>query len=278
MLLLQKGKTQSNKLLTGTWRRLFLGCALFICLTMGCEEAPPSPKVDGGVRRKIVVQKSAKAKPAESKKDSKGSEKDTVKDAKVPAKPVTTTEAKEQKGPAGLASETVQKKVMPPVSKESQKPTIQPGLEEREKTIKEPVTKEKQETESPVYSYNPVGKIDPFRPILSDRLNGGPSGPRKRPERTAPLTPLQKIDINQVSLVGIIVSPKGNTAMVQDASGKGYIITKGTYIGTNFGKVVKILKDKLVVNEEVEDYISGRIKTREVTLELPKQYNNGSMQ
>ncbi len=277
MLLLQKGKTESNNLLTCTWQCFLLGCAFFICLATGCKEPPPSPKEDGGVRQKIVVQKSVKAKPADSKKDSKGSEKDTVKDAKVPAKPVTTTEPKEQKGPAGLVSETVQDEAIPSASKESQQPTSQPVLEKGEKTTKEPVTKEEQETERPVYSYNPVGKIDPFRPILSDRA-GGPSGSKKRPERTAPLTPLQKIDINQVSLVGIIVSPKGNMAMVQDASGKGYIIAKGTYIGTNFGKVIKVLKDKVVVNEEVEDYISGRIKTREVTLELPKQYNNGSMQ
>jgi type IV pilus assembly protein PilP len=278
MLLHQKGKTQSNNLLAGTWQCLLLGCAFFICLATGCNEPPPSPKKEGVVRQKIAVQKSVKAKPADSKKDSKGSEKDTVKDAKVPAKPVTTTEPKEQKGPAGLDSEAVQEEAIPSVSKESQQPTNQPVLEKGEKIIKEPVTKEKQEIEMPVYSYNPVGKIDPFRPILSDRADGGPSGPKKRPERTAPLTPLQKIDINQVSLVGIIVSPKGNTAMVQDASGKGYIIAKGTYIGTNFGKVVKVLKDKVVVNEEVEDYISGRIKTREVTLELPKQYDNGSMQ
>lgn len=262
MLLLQKGKTESDNLLTGTWQRLFLGCLLFICLIMGCEESPSPPKVDGGVRRKIVAQKSAKAKPAESKKDSRGSE----------------TEAKEQKAPVGLASETVRKKAMPSVSKESQQPTSQPVLAKGEKIIKEPVTKEKQETERSVYSYNPVGKVDPFRPIFSDKVRGGPSGSRKRPKRTAPLTPLQKIDINQVSLVGIIVSPKGNMAMVQDASGKGYIITKGTDIGTSFGKVAKILKNKVVVKEEFEDYISGRIKIREVTLELPKKYNNGSMQ
>ncbi len=249
MLLLQKRKTQGDNLLAGSWWCLFLGCAFFICLTTGCKEPPSSPKVKEVVRRKIPVQKETKAKLAESKKDTP---------SPVP--------------------ETVQKETPPPVSKESQQPTTQPVLEEGQKTITEPVTKEEQEPEKAVYSYNPEGKVDPFRPIISSRAKGGPPGSRKRPDRMVPLTPLQKIAINQVKLVGIIMSPKGNKAVVQDAAGKGYIITKGAYIGMNFGKVARILKNKVVLHEEFEDYISGRIKTREVTLELPQKYNNGSMQ
>jgi hypothetical protein len=42
--------------------------------------------------------------------------------------------------------------------------------------------------------------------------------------------------------------------------------------------VLKILKNKVVVHEEVEDYITGQIKSREVTLEPPQKYENGSMQ
>ena len=36
---------------------------------------------------------------------------------------------------------------------------------------------------------------------------------------------------------------KGNSAIVEDATGKGYVIRKGTYIGLNSGQVIKIEKD-----------------------------------
>lgn len=169
----------------------------------------------------------------------------------------------------GTKAKAVQQKTTPP---ESQQPTTQPVLEEAQKIITE------QESESPVYFYDPAGKIDPFRPIFVGRAHEGSPGSKKRVDKTIPLTPLQKININQVKVVGIIESPNGNRAMVQDASGKGYILTKGAYIGTNFGKVAKILRNKIIIHEEIEDYISGKIEIQEVTLELPQKYESGSMQ
>ena len=69
--------------------------------------------------------------------------------------------------------------------------------------------------------------------------------------------------------MGIILAKSGNRALVEEASGKGYVIKTGTYLGTNSGKVVKIEKDKVIVAEEYEDVL-GNVTTRNTEIKLPK--------
>ncbi|MFH1076831.1 MAG: pilus assembly protein PilP [Pseudomonadota bacterium] len=140
-----------------------------------------------------------------------------------------------------------------------------------------PASQSNQAASAPLYSYNPEGKLDPFIPFIEERKETQATT-QKRPESKIPLTPLQKMEIGQISIVGIIVSPNGNRAMVQDSSGKGYIITKGTYIGRDFGKVEEVLKDKIVIHEDIVDTVTNKPKTRVVTLELPKKYEDGGVQ
>jgi type IV pilus assembly protein PilP len=127
--------------------------------------------------------------------------------------------------------------------------------------------KEPEKKEEAEYSYNPGGKPDPFRPFIQLISTKGGS-------KTAPLTPLQKYDISQLKLVAIISSPDGNTALVEDVAGKGYFLKKGTWIGKNDGKVTKILKDKVIVEEVYQD-IFGQTKTNEISLFLHKVEEGG---
>ena len=113
--------------------------------------------------------------------------------------------------------------------------------------------------------YDPSGKIDPFKPLFRDQ----PVSEKKKERKRTPETPLERIDLSQLKLVGIILASSGNRALVEEATGKGYVIKKGTYIGTNAGKVVKIDKDKIIVEEEFEDVL-GNTKIRERELKLPK--------
>ena len=114
--------------------------------------------------------------------------------------------------------------------------------------------------------YDPTGKIDPFEPLLRDK----PVPVKKqRRKKRIPQTPLERIELSQLKLVAIIVATSGNRALVEETTGKGYVIKTGTYIGTNAGKVVKIKKNKVIVEEEFED-VFGKIKTRQRELKLPK--------
>ena len=115
-------------------------------------------------------------------------------------------------------------------------------------------------------AYSGKGKIDPFEPLF--RAKPVISKKEKRKKRI-PLTPLERIDLSQLKLVGIIMASSGNRALVEESSGKGYVIKKGTYIGVNSGKVVKIRKEKVVVEEEFED-VFGKTKLRQREIALPK--------
>jgi type IV pilus assembly protein PilP len=74
--------------------------------------------------------------------------------------------------------------------------------------------------------------------------------------------------------VAIISSPDGNIGLVEDVAGKGYFLKKGTWIGKNDGKVTKILKDKVIVEEVYQD-IFGQTKTNEISLILHKVEEGG---
>ena len=67
--------------------------------------------------------------------------------------------------------------------------------------------------------------------------------------------------------MAIISAPEGNIALVEDVTGKGYFLKKGTWIGKNDGKVTKILKDKVIIEEVYQD-IFGQTKTNEISLFL----------
>ncbi len=126
-------------------------------------------------------------------------------------------------------------------------------------------TKEPGKKEEAEYSYNPIGKPDPFKPFIQLASR---EGLRKA------VTPLQRFDISQLKLVAIISTSQGNVALVEDATGKGYVLKKGTWIGKNDGKVTKILKDKVIIEEVYQD-IFGQTKTSEISLLLHKAEEGG---
>ncbi|MFZ0614781.1 MAG: pilus assembly protein PilP, partial [Desulfobacterales bacterium] len=115
--------------------------------------------------------------------------------------------------------------------------------------------------------YNPLGMIDPFEPLFKDEPEPEPESAKSA--KRVPRTPLEKIDLGQLKLVGVILASSGNRALVQEASGKGYIIKEGTYIGVNSGKVAEIKNDRIVVAEEIEDIV-GNPTIRNKELVLPK--------
>ena len=118
--------------------------------------------------------------------------------------------------------------------------------------------------------YNPKGKVDPFEPLLRDETTAAAVAKlRAKDDPNRPKTPLEKIDLGQLKLTAIITTPGGNRALMEESSGKGYIIEKGTYIGPNSGKVVGIEAGKVLVEEEFED-IYGKSITQKKEITLPK--------
>lgn len=110
------------------------------------------------------------------------------------------------------------------------------------------------------YVYDPTGKPDPFKPFILEVK-------RSKEEADKALQPLQRYELSQLKLVAIIWNIDNPRALVEDSAGKGYIITKGSYVGNNQGKVTGILENEIVITEEAAD-IFGETKTKETRIKL----------
>ena len=117
--------------------------------------------------------------------------------------------------------------------------------------------------------YNPEGKIDPFAPLFKEQKKPTPAAKKKKKKRRVPQTPLERIGLGQLKLVGVIQMDRGSRAIVQEATGKGYVVREGTYIGLNSGKVVAIQSDRIIIEEEVENVL-GKVTARKQELKLQK--------
>ena len=111
------------------------------------------------------------------------------------------------------------------------------------------------------YVYNPIGKRDPFRAFLS-------VGERGAIETDAPRTPLQKYEIDEYRLVGIIWGIDRPRALVEDPDLVGHVMEIGTYIGKNWGKVTQITSTEVVVTEEYQT-MDGDLVVNPIRMVLP---------
>ena len=110
------------------------------------------------------------------------------------------------------------------------------------------------------YRYEPSGKRDPFFSPLH-RVNETPTIPDEA------RTPLQRLDLGQFKLVGVILDSSEPKALVEDNSGLGYIVTRGTLIGSK-GGVIRTIEPRRVVVEEFEVDFYGKRQVRERELNL----------
>jgi type IV pilus assembly protein PilP len=117
-----------------------------------------------------------------------------------------------------------------------------------------------EESAAEEYNYNPIGKRDPFRSFLADEL---------APDTRKVVTPLQRFDLDQLHIIGIIWGISSPRAMITTPEGKGYVVQKGTLIGKNWGKVSRITQDEVIISEEYRDF-EGKLIVTEVPLKLPK--------
>lgn len=247
----------------------------FLCLLSliwGCDqqaEAPPKPKV---ITKKIVAKKKAAVPKKLQKVDTAKPE--MKKQAPEPEATVATKQMPKPKTKIAAAQQpeskvkTAQKTTLKPKTKLAAV-TTQAESEAKDKKMVASLapTVQKLVLLDSTNVYNPQGKVDPFEPLFQEKA--AVVLPRKKIKTRKRLTPLEKLDLSQLQLVGVIRSLSGNRALVEDAAGKGYVVTKGTYIGTRYGKIVEILADRIIVAEEVEN-IYGKVSVQKRPLIIQK--------
>lgn len=119
---------------------------------------------------------------------------------------------------------------------------------------------EQEKTAEETYHYMMNGKRDPFLPPFST-VTQEPAATQE------PQTPLQRFDLGQLRLVGVIWQADEPRALVEDSGGLGYIVTRGTLIGSR-GGIVKTIEPKRVVVEEYETDFFGKRQVQERELRL----------
>ena len=113
----------------------------------------------------------------------------------------------------------------------------------------------------PTYIYTPIGKRDPFKSAYKVI---------RKPDEKAPGGILTKYEIDQLKLTAIISGISRPRAQVELPDGKGVSIRVGTRIGKNFGRVVRIKHDEVIVSEEDRDW-SGRKVTNYIHMRLQRE-------
>ncbi|MBW2742583.1 MAG: hypothetical protein JRE64_28070, partial [Deltaproteobacteria bacterium] len=156
-------------------------CITCLFLCCGCDNQPEKPPKATVISKKIVM-------PKKEKQPIK-------KDQKIE---ISKPEIKKQV----LKPKTSKTDVVP-----DQKPKQKPD--------------QKIELSETTVSYKVEGKIDPFASIFRDQSSTLAGQNDGKKEKRIPLTPIEKVDLSQLNLVGIIFAPGGNKALVEDASGRG---------------------------------------------------------
>lgn len=113
----------------------------------------------------------------------------------------------------------------------------------------------------PPFQYNPEGRRDPFKSIIVSSEKQG---------RAENLHPLQRKELSELKLIGIVWGGFGYGAVIQTPDGKGYPVRKGTRMGLNNGAVSRITNREVVVQEKYIDIFS-ETKIRDVVMELHPQ-------
>jgi Tfp pilus assembly protein PilP len=110
------------------------------------------------------------------------------------------------------------------------------------------------------YRYDPAGKRDPFFSPLFRTVEKA-----AEPEETR--TPLQRVDLGQLRLVGVILDTAEPKGLIEDNAGLAYIVTRGTLIGSK-GGFIKTIEPRRIVVEEYETDFYGKRQAQERELQL----------
>lgn len=125
----------------------------------------------------------------------------------------------------------------------------------------------------PVRRYE--GKRNPFSPLITlvkeQEIIVAATQPVKRDAQTT----LEKIILEQLTLTAIFRGAQGNKAIVEEGTGKGYIVEKGTYVGTRGGRIQSITADRILIVEQTVDP-DGKIFTQKRELKLASPSNDPS--
>lgn len=116
------------------------------------------------------------------------------------------------------------------------------------------------------FVYQREGRSDPFMPFIKDKVVQEVD---VEVEEYGVLTGMQKFEPGQLTVVAIVQKQQGPIAMVQDSTGKGYLLSPGEKLGRN-GVVEEITANMILVKQQYK-MTSGAVRHRVVKMLLKRE-------
>lgn len=125
----------------------------------------------------------------------------------------------------------------------------------------------------PIPDYNPIpyeglSLADPFFPrrMIVGEAGGSKAGTPPPPDANRPKEFLESVALDQLKMVGFFFNAqKRPVALIQVPDKKIYMVGTGQHMGMNYGKVVKLDEDGVLIKEQV--YELGQWQGRDVKIE-----------
>ena len=110
---------------------------------------------------------------------------------------------------------------------------------------------------------------DPFESYLDVVAARNKAAQEKRAAQKSSREPelLEAFDLDTLKLVAIFSMGEERVAMVEDAQGKGHLVSQGNYMGKNNGRIEKLTDDTIYLIEQVSDP-AGDLVDRQVTMTM----------
>ena len=137
-----------------------------------------------------------------------------------------------------------------------------------QETVEETVPVEIEKSSSD-YEYKVENRPDPFAPFVSGPAQSNPITPDEIVEENEVLTGMQLFEPGQLTLVALMMTGGETRAMVQDFTGRGYVVEEGMKIGRR-GFITRITEDKILI-EETARTRSGKVLKNEIAMVLKRE-------
>jgi len=123
------------------------------------------------------------------------------------------------------------------------------------------------------YAYRAEGRRDPFESLIkgTEIVTAAPQeeGPFVAVVEAGKFSPLERYDLEELRLVGVIDAGASYRGLVEVADGKSYFLGSGTRVGRNGGVVSRVLEDRVVITETYRNPL-GETRTKDVYLTFTK--------
>ncbi len=116
------------------------------------------------------------------------------------------------------------------------------------------------------FTYNDFELTDPFNPKKLEMARMGKAG-GLQPDMNRRKEPLESFPLDGLQMVGTIKQGDTIYALIKAPDNTLYRVTKGSYLGQNFGKVVEITEKTIKIKELVQDS-TGDWTERTSTMQL----------